>query len=180
MPERGKGKVEKLSTFPRASAVLLEAIARRVTPAGVFGVLHRGSVIAVQAEGHLTYEAESPRVSAETSYDVASLTKVVATTATAMLLWQRGRLDLDTLLADLLPGFVIGTGDAARRRRITLRMLLAHASGLPASIPFFRSCPTRESMLRAVLQVPLESDPGTRSAYSDPGFGHIARSVWTG
>jgi CubicO group peptidase (beta-lactamase class C family) len=168
--ERWPREVEKLSTFPRASAALREAIARRVTPGGVFGVLHRGAVIAVEGEGRLTYEPDSPAVSAETSYDLASLTKVVATTATAMLLWQRGRLDLDTLLGDLLPGFVIGTGDAARRRRITLRMLLAHASGLPASIPFYRSCSTPESILRAALHLPLEADPGTRSAYSDPGF----------
>ncbi len=157
-------------TFPRASAVLREAIARRVTPGGVFGVLHHGSAIAVQAEGRLTYDPESSAVSVDTSYDLASLTKVVATTATAMLLWQRGRLDLDALLADLLPGFVIGTPDTARRRQITLRMLLAHASGLPASIPFYRNCPTPASILRATLQLPLEADPGTRSAYSDPGF----------
>ncbi len=58
--------------------------------------------------GKFTYEMESPEATPETVYDVASLTKVVATTAAAMLLVQRGQLDLETPLGELLPGFVAG------------------------------------------------------------------------
>jgi CubicO group peptidase (beta-lactamase class C family) len=159
-----------MTAFPEARAILRDAIARQTTPGGVFGVLHRGSVVEVAAEGRLTYEASSPSVTPQTSYDLASLTKVVAATGMAMLLWQRRQLDLDTLLADLLPGFVIGMGDGARRRRVTLRMLLAHASGLPASVPLYETCRTRVQMLRAVLRMELETDPGGSTAYSDPGF----------
>ena len=163
-----------MTRFPETRAVLREAIAQQTTPGGQFGVLRfspaSGWVCAFGAEGHLTYDPASPSVTTETSYDLASLSKVLATTTMAMLLWQRKLLDLDMLLADLLPGFVIGSGDGARRRRVTLRMLLAHASGLPASVPFYETCRKREALLRAVLRLDLEAEPGERTAYSDPGF----------
>jgi CubicO group peptidase (beta-lactamase class C family) len=163
-----------MAPFPETHAVLREAIARQTTPGGVFAVLRpspeSGWVSALGAEGRLTYDPSSPSVTTETSYDLASLTKVLATTSMAMLLWQRNILDLDTLLADLLPGFIIGSGDGARRRKVTLRMLLAHASGLPASVPLYETCRTREALLRAVLRLDLEAEPGERTAYSDPGF----------
>lgn len=158
-----------MNPFPQARAVLRQAIAQHTTPGGVFGVLHRGSVLGIAAEGRFTYDPDSPEVAPETSYDLASLSKVIATTSMAMLLRQRNLLDLDMLLADLLPGFVIGSSDP-RRRRVTLRMLLAHASGLPASIPFYETCRTREQMMAAILQTGLEAEPGERAAYSDPGF----------
>ena len=62
---------------------------------------------------------------------MASLTKVVSTTSVAMLLYQRGQLDLETPLGDLLPGFVVGRAPGERAREVTLRHLLAHNSGLP-------------------------------------------------
>jgi CubicO group peptidase (beta-lactamase class C family) len=163
-----------MTPFPEARAVLREAIARQTTPGGVFAVLRHstnsGWVSTLAAEGHLTYDPASTSITPETSYDLASLSKVLATTSMAMLLWQRKTLDLDMLLADLLPGFLIGSGDGARRRRVTLRMLLAHASGLPASVPFYETCRTREALVRAVLRLDLEAEPGERAAYSDPGF----------
>src|SRR5208282_5006828 len=114
--------------------------------------------------------AESPVVLAESRFDVASLTKVVATTAAAMLLVARGQIDLETPLGDILPGFVAGRarGDAARR--VTLRHLLAHNSGLPGYVELFRKAATPEALMMACLELPLDSEPGTRAEYSDPGF----------
>ena len=89
--------------------------------------------------GRFTYDEALPPVAGGTVFDLASVSKVVATTATAMLLYQRGQLDLDAKLGDLLPEFVMGRGPDDRRRRVTLRHLLAHNSGLPAYVEFFRT-----------------------------------------
>ncbi len=158
-----------LKILPEVSSLLRQAVAEQVFPGAAFGVLQGGTVVALDAVGQFTYDAASPPVTPETVYDLASVTKVVATTAMAMLLWQAGRLELDTLLADLLPGFVVGQGDR-RRRKVSLRTLLAHSSGLPAYARLFETCRSAPALLRAVLRLPLEADPGTRAAYSDPGF----------
>src|SRR6185437_10116947 len=105
-----------------------------------------------------------------TVYDIASVTKVAATTSAAMLLHQRGLLDVDMLLGDLLPGFIIGREPGSPARQITLRHLLAHTSGLPAYVEFFRTKSTPADLFRACQELPIDALPGTRAEYSDPGF----------
>lgn len=156
--------------FADAYRVLDEAIAARAFPGCAFGVLAGGRIRVQDARGNFTYDEDAPWVTAETVYDVASLTKVAATTATAMLLSQRGLLDLDTPLGELLPGFVVGRAPEKRARHVTLRHLLAHNSGLPGYVEFFRTATTPSALFRACLELPLEAEPGTRAEYSDPGF----------
>ncbi len=163
--------------FAAAYAVLREAIAARAFPGCAFGVLAGGSVVLEDALGHLTYEEDAPRVTAKTVYDVASLTKVVATTAAAMLLHQRGTLDLDTPLGELLPGFVVGRSSQEGARHVKVRHLLAHNSGLPGYVEFFRTATTPAALYRACLELPLEAQPGTRSEYSDPGFMLLGKAL---
>ena len=122
------------------------------------------------ALGRFTYDEDAPEVIAETVFDVASLTKVAATTATAMLLCQRGLLDLETPLGELLPGFVVGRAAVEQARHVKLRHLLAHNSGLPGYVEFFRTAATPAELMRACLELPLKAEPGTRAEYSDPGF----------
>jgi serine-type D-Ala-D-Ala carboxypeptidase len=156
--------------FANARRVLTDAIAAGAFPGCAFGVLAQGNVVLQAALGRFTYEDESPPVRPDTVYDIASLTKVVATTAAAMLLAERGRLDLDTPLGELLPGFVVGRPPGGQARHVTLRHLLAHNSGLPGYVEFFRSVQTPAALYRACLELPLEAEPGTRAEYSDPGF----------
>jgi CubicO group peptidase (beta-lactamase class C family) len=101
---------------------------------------------------------------------VASLTKVLATTAMAMLLHARGLLDLEMPAGEVLPGFVTGPQAGDRARMVTLRHLLAHSSGLPGYVELFRTAATPEALLQACLGLPLEAEPGARAEYSDPGF----------
>jgi len=150
--------------------VLNEAIAERAFPGCAFGVLARGEIVLKDALGRFTYDEGSPAVTAETIYDVASLTKVLATTAAAMLLYQRGLLDLDTPLGELLPGFVVGRAFGQHAHHVKLRHLLAHNSGLPGYVEFFRTVSTPAALYRACLELPLEAYPGGRVEYSDPGF----------
>jgi CubicO group peptidase (beta-lactamase class C family) len=156
--------------FTSAYQVLEEAIAARAFPGCAFGVLDKGKVVLQDARGHFTYEEGAPGVSAETVFDVASLTKVVATTAAAMLLSQRGMLDLDTPLGELLPGFVVGRSPGEQARHVKLGHLLAHNSGLPGYVEFFCTAITPAALYRACLELPLEARPGERAEYSDPGF----------
>ncbi|HEX5542203.1 MAG TPA: serine hydrolase domain-containing protein [Micromonospora sp.] len=99
-----------------------------------------------------------------TVFDLASLTKLFTATV-LMTLVEEGALTLDEPVARWLPAF--GDGE---RRRITLRHLLTHTSGLPAMLRLWTDWPDRESRVRAVLRTPLTSPPGTVFAYSCMGF----------
>jgi CubicO group peptidase (beta-lactamase class C family) len=156
--------------FDAVYRVLDDAIAAHAFPGCAFGVLAGDEVVLQGARGYFTYDEGAPPVTPETVYDQASLTKVVATTAAAMLLYQRGLLDLDAPLGEFLPGFVVGRAPGDLARHVKVRHLLAHNSGLPGYMEFFRSATTPAELFRACLELPLEADPGTRAEYSDPGF----------
>ena len=161
--------------FASAYSVLEGAIADHAFPGASFGVLLDDEVITLDAVGRFTYDPASPAVSPMSIYDLASVTKVMATTAAAMLLYDRRRLDLDLLVGDLLPGFAIGALARSvwhrERCRITLRHLLAHSSGLPAYARLFETNRTPcHALLEACMQTPLEASPGARAEYSDIGF----------
>ncbi len=162
--------VEARDRFAAAYGILGAAIAQHAFPGCAFGVLAGGKVVLQDALGRFTYDANSSAVTPETKYDVASLTKVVATSAAAMLLYQRKMLDLDTPVAELLPGFVVGRPPGTWARHVTLRHLLAHASGLPAYVEFFRTAHAPAALFRACLELDFEARPGQRAEYSDPGF----------
>jgi beta-glucosidase-like glycosyl hydrolase/CubicO group peptidase (beta-lactamase class C family) len=123
-----------------AYAVLDRALADGAFPGGVLAV-GLGDRVAVHPFGALTYGAKAQRAAAETIYDVASLTKPIVTTTAAMMLVERGQLDLDAPVERYLPEFAaVSTGDpdAAWRARVTVRMLLLHDSGLAAHREFFK------------------------------------------
>src|SRR5271157_5282699 len=82
------------SQFARAFALLRGAVSQRAFPGASLAVTHRGALVASQGFGRFTYYAASPEVHADTVFDLASVTKVVATTSMAMLLYERGLLDL--------------------------------------------------------------------------------------
>ena len=156
--------------FGAAHAVVEQAIRDRVFPGAAYGILLDGEVVALDAAGQFTYDAASPHVTLSTVFDLASLTKVIATTSLAMLLSDRGVLNLEACLGDILPGFVIGMAPGSGKNRVTLRSLLAHSSGLPGYARLFEQHSSPEAMLRAVLRLPLDAPPGARAEYSDIGF----------
>lgn len=153
--------------FGIAFRVLEQAIEQRAFPAASVAVTHAGKLVALKALGRFTYDENSIAVTPASVFDLASVTKVVATTTMAMLLYERGLLDLEAPIAGVLPEFV---GDDPRRREITLRMLLAHCSGLPAYEKLFLKAHTGEDLIRELLRVPLKTAPGEHAEYSDIGF----------
>jgi CubicO group peptidase (beta-lactamase class C family) len=160
--------------FGLAYAILEEAIEQRTFPGASVAITYRGRLIGHRAWGKFTYESGSCEVSPSTLFDLASVTKVIATTSMAMILYERGWLDLDAGLAAVVPEFVVAKNSAAkndeRRREVSLRMLLAHSSGLPAYEKLFLKCRTRDELLQAAFSVSLATDPGSRAEYSDIGF----------
>lgn len=104
------------------------------------------------------YEVDPER----TIYDIASLTKVVATTSAVMLLVEDGTLDLEAPVSRYLPQFSGGSKD-----RVRIRHLLTHTSGLPAGA----GAPgTPAQALRSLIRTPLAAAPGEKMVYSDVGF----------
>ena len=162
--------LQQTTRFAAAYQVLNDAIAASAFPGCAFGVFSAGQVIFHDALGHFTYEEDSPAVDPETIFDIASVTKVAATTAIAMLLYQRGLLKLDTPLGNILPAFLDNRAQDDLARRVQLRHLLAHNSGLPGYVEFFRTAANATELMNACLNLPLGAEPGARVEYSDPGF----------
>ena len=156
--------------FAAAYSILEQAVAERAFPGAAFSVLARGEVLALDGVGGFTYDQPTERVRPSTVYDLASITKVLATTSMAMLLYQSGKLFLEQPLAQILPTFAQGEATDGARHQVTLRMLLAHASGLPGYVRLFAGTRDPQELLDACLRLPLESAPGSRAEYSDPGF----------
>ncbi len=151
----------------RAFQILEEAVAQKAFPGASVAITHAGKLVALKAVGRFTYEEDSPPVTVESIFDLASVTKVVATTSMAMILYERGLLDLDAPLVGVLPEFA---GDDKRRSEVTFHMLLAHSSGLPAHEKIYLHATSKDEFLREVFAVPLKNAPGTHAEYSDIGF----------
>lgn len=153
--------------FAAAFEVLRTALAMRSFPGCAAAVTHGGRLVAHKALGRFTYEPDSPVVTPDNIFDLASVTKVVATTAMAMILYDRALLELDRPVVELVPEFA---GGDLRRREVTLRQLLAHSSGLPAYERLFLHATNRDDLLGAAFRVQLVAAPGQRADYSDIGF----------
>jgi serine-type D-Ala-D-Ala carboxypeptidase len=138
-----------------------------VFPGAAVALTHCGRLVALKALGRFTYDESSQRVDVESIFDLASVSKVVATSSMTMILYERGLLDLDSPVVGVLPEFA---GEDTRRREITFRMLLAHSSGLPAYEKLYLRATEREEFLREVFSVRLKNSPATHTEYSDIGF----------
>ena len=155
------------TVFKTAFDVLKNAIAARSFPAASIAVTYRRQLVALKGFGRFTYEPDSHEVQADTVFDLASVSKVVATTTMAMVLYERGLLDLNAAVVGIVPEFA---RNEPRCREVTFRMLLAHSSGLPAYEKLFLQGPSRDGLLTTAFGIRLTADPGTRAEYSDIGF----------
>ena len=151
--------------FDRARDVLAAAVADRAFPAAVVEVGSAGELLWRAAFGRLSYDDASAPARDDTIFDLASLTKVLATTPLVMQLVERGQLALDDPVARHLSGW-----RGADRDMVTVSDLLAHCSGLTAYLPFYRDHQGRADFEPAICALPLEYPPQTQSIYSDLGF----------
>ncbi len=166
--------------FSGVEALLRQGLAEGVFPGAVLLVARAGRVLFQRACGALNREAPG-RTTLSTLFDLASLTKPLATTLAVMRLVQERALRLDEPLAAVLPAFA-GTD----KRALTVEQLLSHTSGLPDYRPWYRELAAvapweRRQRLQALLRAePLVHRPGERALYSDLDFmllGWVAEAV---
>ncbi|NUQ80728.1 MAG: serine hydrolase [Bacteroidetes bacterium] len=143
-----------------------EAILEGVAPGMAISVVSRDKIWYQKAFGRLTYETTSASVTCSTLYDLASLTKVFATTMSVMILTEEEKLSPDqpiktwyTALKDTV------------KQQITIRQLLTHTSGFESWRPFHKlGSPSAEAILDTILNARLHYSPGDSSIYSDWNF----------
>jgi len=160
-----KGLVEVDSVL--TTYILAEAFPGAVLAAGT-----ESEIIKMTGYGHYTYTSQQ-RMYPNSVFDLASLTKVIATTTAAMLLYENGQLDIEAPVYQYLEAY--NTPD---RRSITIRHLLTHTSGLPAFRPFHQDeVFTKETVVDSILSTPLVSEPGEEYRYSDFGMISLALAI---
>lgn len=148
-----------------------KAIADRAFPGATLAVGYRGR-LSLHAFGNLRYDAKSPAVNIRTIYDIASLTKVVVTTTLVEKLVEGdfpSPLSLDAPIERYLPEWTAGP-KPEWRRKVTVRHLMTHTSGLPPFKEYWRTSTTKQETLRRIFAEPLEYEPGTKVVYSDLGI----------
>ncbi len=156
-----------------------EGLSTKVFPGGVLLVHHRGKIVYHKAFGHASLLPHKKKMKRNTLFDLASLTKPLATSAALLLLLQENQVSLDDPLSRFISGFTRGL-----KREITLSHLLTHSSGLPDWKPYFQTIAKRATKEQGFLGSPeakatvyalarkesLISAPGEVSRYSDIGF----------
>lgn len=151
-------------SFAEVDGAVRDGIRRGLYPGAVVIIGRRDSILYTRGYGHYTWNPASRVPDADsTLWDIASITKVVATAATALRLVDQGRLDLDAPVRRYLPRFSGGL-----KNQVTVRMLLDHTSGLKSYVPIYQRA--RRSRTRAtdlLYAQPLMRAPGDSAEYSD-------------
>lgn len=151
--------------FARTRAMLAEALEQRACPAIVCEVGRASGPVWRDALGRLAYSPDARPCVESTPFDLASLTKVIATTSLVLRQVRAGTLTIETPVQTLLPAW-----QGAHREAVTIGHLLDHSSGLPAHRRLWEQVDTAAELRRAVMGVTFERLPGTASVYSDIGF----------
>jgi len=178
--ERQPGRMELVKAInddvlKDAYTVLEDAIADSVFPGAEVAVVHDGKLIASRGFGRQTYDPGSPAITPATIYDLASITKVAATTVVAMQLWESDKIKLDIPVKSYLPEFSGGAKDS-----VTIRNLLAHSGGVHWWADLWNKAQSKEEALDYIYQLPLDYPPGDSMIYSDLGLimlGEILETV---
>jgi uncharacterized protein YbbC (DUF1343 family)/CubicO group peptidase (beta-lactamase class C family) len=161
----------------RIDGAVAEAVARRELPGAVVLVGHGRKVVFRKAYGNRAVEPFAEPMTLNTVFDVASLTKTVATATSVMILVEEGKLLLSDPVVRHVPEFGAGGGD---RSRVTVEHLLTHRAGFVPDDPLdLYSGSPEEIFARKYLQ-PLKSVPGSQFVYSDVGYevlGEVIRRV---
>lgn len=164
-------EIETVNSYP---FIHVDTALRNAADAGMFSgaslIAARGDIRHEVQVGRAQSVPDQRELTAGTLFDLASLTKVLATTWLAMRQVSDGRLDIDAPLQDLLPGYYPND-----KHGLTVALLLGHASGLPAGLPLRQElrpdegAPPRQDVVERLLQAPLLRPPGEATVYSDIG-----------
>jgi CubicO group peptidase (beta-lactamase class C family) len=168
--------------FEYVAAMLRQGVAAGYFPGAVLVVGYQGNVVYEEAVGNAALMPSARLMTADTVFDLASLTKPIATATALMLLFESGRVRLDEPIGTYVPTWCRPACDTP-----TLRQLLSHCSGLPAWRPYYQNIdPTspiperRRAVYAAMHREPLSTGLGTMVQYGDVGFillGEVVETV---
>lgn len=167
--------ITDLKKFENVDRTIKSAISDKAFPGAQVMVIKEGEVLHHQNYGRQDYSLDSPEVTDSTLYDIASLTKVVGTTAAIMKLLDDGKINLDEKVIKYIPAFAFNG-----KENISIRNLLLHNSGLPAWQKFYLTCKSADEVLDSIYNSKLIYNTGDSIVYSDFGFivlGKIIESV---
>ncbi len=155
--------------------VIAESIGKRELPGAVVLVARKGRVVWRKAYGSRAVEPAREPMTPDTIFDVASLTKVVATATSIMILVERGKVRLSDPVSNYIPELK-GEG----RERITIELLLTHRSGYAPDFDLKERWTGYDEAIKRLIKEPLRNPPGARFVYSDIGYialGEVVRRV---
>jgi CubicO group peptidase (beta-lactamase class C family) len=139
------------------------AIEEAVAPGVAIAVGRNGHIAYMKGYGYIDWnQPGSPVADTNTLYDLASLTKVIATTTLAMILEEGGQLDINRTVVSYLPEF-----NSPEKAQITVKQILTHSGGLEAGANIYATARGRDQYLYQINARPLEYTPGSNMIYSD-------------
>lgn len=144
---------------------LQREIDQKITPGAIVRMTHQGNIVLEEAVGNLSDRVGSPKITSNTMYDMASLTKVMVTLPLILQLAAEGILHLKDRVIQWVPEF----GENAKEQ-VTIQQLLTHTSGLMAHRPYFQERLNRAQILASIYKEELTYTPDTQVVYSDLGF----------
>jgi beta-N-acetylhexosaminidase len=156
----------------RIDSIITAAIRDSAFPGAEVAVIRDGAMVWNRAYGTTTYDFNAREVTTATIFDLASLTKVIATTSAVMKLYDLGQLALDDPVAKYLPQFA-----SEPKASITIRHLLLHRGGFPPFRRFWETCRTPEQVVDSLFATQLVTRPGDSTIYSDLGFMTLGKVV---
>jgi CubicO group peptidase (beta-lactamase class C family) len=169
-----KSSFEHGNQFSEIDSVIMHAIQNSAFPGAVVLVSKDGEVIYEKGFGHFIYDETSSKVSITTVFDLASLTKVIATTTAAMICVDRNLFNLDDPVSKYIPEF-----SENGKENITIRNLLLHNSGLPAWKKFYNQSMDVESIIKNIYATKPEYSSGIKTVYSDLGIIVLGKLIET-
>lgn len=162
----------QLYNFSKVDQVVENAISDSAFPGAVLLVYKNGIIIHHKAYGKQTYENNSQAITINTIFDLASLTKVIATTTAAMICYERNLFSVDDPVSKYIPEFA-----ANGKENVTIKNLLLHNSGMPVWKKYYSANNKPEDILQDIYKSKLQFQPGTKTLYSDPGMITLAKVI---
>ena len=151
--------------FSKIDELINESIAKKYFPGAQLLIGTSQDILYEKCYGKYTYDEDSRPIIQSSLYDLASVTKPVATTSAVMKLYEEGKINLEDKVSDYLPEFACnGKND------ITIQNLLLHNSGLKAWIPFYKTCTCKADVIKTICELPMEYSTGASFVYSDLNF----------
>lgn len=169
-----KSALTSRNKFEKIDSVIVHAINDSAFPGAVVLVSKGGEVIYEKGFGNFTYDESSSKVSTTTIYDIASLTKVIATTTAAMICIDRNLFKLDEPVYKHIPDF-----SENGKENILIKNLLLHNSGLPGWKKFYDKNLDADSIIKNIYAIKPEYPAGTKAIYSDLGIIVLGKLIET-